>query len=123
MTADQNHDYTAEQLAFDAGLMDLFPLKTSSGGKIRFIEDNWLAGERIGQRSFDGIANPITQMFNFKNIRRNGVLFLNPSTGERECCERIHQLHRGCESLSHPLSLFVVRQFYLGNLKLIVTCV
>jgi len=33
VTDDQNHDYTAEQLAFDAGLMDLFPLNTSSGGK------------------------------------------------------------------------------------------
>jgi len=32
VTADQNHDYTAEQQSFDAGLMDLFPLYTSSGG-------------------------------------------------------------------------------------------
>ncbi len=32
VTADQNHDYSAEQRAFDAGLMDLFPLYTSSGG-------------------------------------------------------------------------------------------
>src|SRR5579859_4371657 len=32
VTPDQDHDYTAEQQAFDAGLMDLFPLDTSSGG-------------------------------------------------------------------------------------------
>src|SRR5882762_3569574 len=32
VTPDQNHDYTAEQRAFDAGLMDLFPLDASSGG-------------------------------------------------------------------------------------------
>ena len=51
---------------------------------IRFIEDNWLNGQRIGQGSFDGIANSITQMFNFKKIRNNGVLFLDPSTGEKQ---------------------------------------
>jgi phospholipase C len=51
---------------------------------IRFIEDNWLGGQRIGQGSFDGIASSITQMFNFNRIRKNGHLFLNPSTGERE---------------------------------------
>ncbi|HEY6373746.1 MAG TPA: alkaline phosphatase family protein, partial [Candidatus Sulfotelmatobacter sp.] len=34
VTPDQDHDYTAEQLAFDAGLMDLFPLDTSSGGNV-----------------------------------------------------------------------------------------
>jgi len=49
---------------------------------IRFIEDNWLGGTRIGQGSFDGIANSISQMFNFNRIRFNGFLFLDPSTGE-----------------------------------------
>src|SRR5882762_7651904 len=51
---------------------------------IRFVEDNWLGGQRIGQGSFDGIANSITQMFNFSKIRHGGVLFLNPDTGEKE---------------------------------------
>jgi phospholipase C len=51
---------------------------------IRFIEDNWLNGQRIGQGSFDGIANSITQMFNFMQIRNKGVLFLDPSTGEKQ---------------------------------------
>jgi phospholipase C len=51
---------------------------------IRFIEDNWLAGQRIGHGSFDGIASSIAQMFNFTQIRSNGNLFLNPSTGEKE---------------------------------------
>ena len=32
VTNDQDHDYTAEQLAFDAGLMDLFPLNTGTAG-------------------------------------------------------------------------------------------
>ncbi len=49
---------------------------------IHFVEDNWLGGSRIGQGSFDGIANSISQMFNFSRIRRNGVLYLNPITGQ-----------------------------------------
>ena len=32
VTPDQDHDYTAEQLAFHAGLMDMFPSQVSSGG-------------------------------------------------------------------------------------------
>jgi phospholipase C len=57
---------------------------TDQSSIIRFIEDNWLGGQRIGQGSFDGIANSITQMFSFTKIRSSNVLFLNPSTGERE---------------------------------------
>jgi len=55
---------------------------TDQTSVIHFIEDNWLGGERIGQGSFDGIANSISQMFNFSEIRSNGTVFLNPSTGE-----------------------------------------
>jgi len=51
---------------------------------IRFVEDNWLSGQRIGQGSFDALANSITQMFDFSKIRHGGTLFLNPSTGEKE---------------------------------------
>lgn len=57
---------------------------TDQSSIIRFVEDNWLGGERIGQGSYDGIANSITQMFNVNKVRNNGVLFLNPSTGEKE---------------------------------------
>jgi phospholipase C len=48
------------------------------------FEDKWLAGQRVGTGSFDGIANSISQMFNFTKIRSNGVVFLNPSTGETQ---------------------------------------
>ena len=51
---------------------------------LRFIEDNWLGGQRLGSGSYDGLANSITQMFNFKTMRTNGTLILNPSTGEKE---------------------------------------
>jgi phospholipase C len=57
---------------------------TDQSSIIRFVEDNWLSGQRIGQGSFDGIANSISQMFNFNKVRSNGVLFLNPSIGEKE---------------------------------------
>jgi phospholipase C len=57
---------------------------TDQTSVIHFIEDNWLGGQRIGQGSFDGIANSIGQMFDFERPRNDGVLFLNPSTGEIE---------------------------------------
>jgi phospholipase C len=51
---------------------------------IRFIEDNWLAGQRLPAGSFDALANSITQMFDFSKIRpgKHGRLFLDPNTGE-----------------------------------------
>ena len=57
---------------------------TDQTSVLRFIEDNWLGGQRIGQGSFDSIANSITQMLNFSKVRGNGHLFLNPGTGEKE---------------------------------------
>ncbi len=56
---------------------------TDQSSIIHFIEDNWLGGQRIGNGSYDTIANSIVQMFNFTKIRTNGTLFLNPNTGER----------------------------------------
>jgi phospholipase C len=55
---------------------------TDQSSVLRFIEDNWLEGERIGQGSFDSIASPINQMFNFNFIRFDGTLLLKPDTGE-----------------------------------------
>jgi len=49
---------------------------------IRFIEDNWLGGQRIGQGSFDGIASSIDQMFDFHKKRNDSRLLLDPNTGE-----------------------------------------
>ena len=56
---------------------------TDQSSVIHFIEDNWLSGQRIGAGSFDAVANSIIQDFDFAQIRSNGVLFLNPSTGEK----------------------------------------
>ncbi len=55
---------------------------TDQTSVLRFIEDNWLGAQRIGQGSFDAIANSITQMFDFSGIGQNRSLLLNPSTGE-----------------------------------------
>jgi len=55
---------------------------TDQSSVIRFVEDNWLNGQRIGNGSFDTIASPINQMFNFTQIRKDNILILNPSNGE-----------------------------------------
>ncbi len=54
---------------------------TDQTSVLRFVEDNWLGGQRIGQGSFDAIASPIDQMFDFAH-QRSGRLILNPDTGE-----------------------------------------
>ena len=47
---------------------------------IRFVEDNWLNGERIGNGSFDTIANSIANMLQFTKTVK--PLILDPSSGE-----------------------------------------
>jgi phospholipase C len=48
---------------------------------IRFIEDNWLDGERIGNGSFDAIAGSLNGMFDFSHRANTSRLFLDPNTG------------------------------------------
>jgi phospholipase C len=50
---------------------------------IRFIEDNWLGGQRIGNGSFDALAGTVNGMFDFSHARHD-TLILNGSTGEPE---------------------------------------
>jgi phospholipase C len=49
---------------------------------LRFIEDNWLSGQRIGGGSFDTLAGRLTSMLNFDD-RNNGKLILDPTSGTR----------------------------------------
>jgi phospholipase C len=56
---------------------------TDQTSVIRFVEDNWLKGERIGRGSFDAIGNSISQMFDFTHLRFDSTLILNPNTGEQ----------------------------------------
>ncbi len=55
---------------------------TDQTSVMRFIEDNWLGSQRIGNGSFDTITSSINNMFNFTQIRRENILILDPSTGE-----------------------------------------
>jgi phospholipase C len=51
---------------------------------IRFVEDNWLKEERIGQGSFDELAGSIENMFDFEHAERAQKcerLILDPQTG------------------------------------------
>jgi phospholipase C len=48
----------------------------------RFIEDNWLHGERLGGGSFDAGAGSIASLFDFRSAQRRPPLFLDPATGE-----------------------------------------
>jgi phospholipase C len=47
---------------------------------LRFIEDNWKLG-RIGNGSFDSVAGPLDNMFDFSH-KRNERVFLDTLTGE-----------------------------------------
>jgi phospholipase C len=49
---------------------------------LRFVEDNWLGGARIGQGSFDAIAGSIDGMFDFDSGPVLDRLRLDESTGE-----------------------------------------
>ncbi|HEY2463282.1 MAG TPA: alkaline phosphatase family protein [Steroidobacteraceae bacterium] len=56
---------------------------TDQSSILRFVEDNWLRGKRLAAGSFDTIANPIDNMFNFEhNEGSDRRLFLDPNTGE-----------------------------------------
>lgn len=50
---------------------------------VRFIEDNWLHGARLGGGSFDANAGSLMGLFDFSaNHHRAGKLYLDPKTGE-----------------------------------------
>jgi phospholipase C len=55
---------------------------TDQSSVLRFIEDNWLGSTRIGQGSFDSIANSISQMFDFTQKGGNRTLILDETTGQ-----------------------------------------
>lgn len=53
----------------------------SQASVVRFIEDNWLGGQRIGGGSFDATAGSIMNMFDFSSAARTTPLFLDPTLG------------------------------------------
>jgi phospholipase C len=53
---------------------------TDQSSVLRFIEDNWLKSQRVGQGSFDAIAGTIDSMFDFTQ-KPTRKLTLDPNTG------------------------------------------
>jgi phospholipase C len=56
---------------------------TDQSSILRFIEDNWGTGQ-IGGGSFDQLAGPLDNMFDFSRGPSNDRLFLNPATGQQK---------------------------------------
>ncbi len=54
---------------------------TDQSSILRFVEDNWLKGARLGAGSFDTITNPINHMFNFEFPESAQRVLLDPSSG------------------------------------------
>jgi phospholipase C len=54
---------------------------TDQSSVTRFIEDNWLGGERLGQGSFDAIAGTFDGLFDWSKAG-NTALVLDPKTGQ-----------------------------------------
>jgi len=57
----------------------------SQASIVRFIEDNWLEGQRLGQGSFDATTGSVSDMLRMPKGRKGGKspsrLFLDPHTG------------------------------------------
>lgn len=60
--------------------VDHTPLTQTS--LLRFIEDNWLRGERLGQGSFDAQATSLNTLFDFTLTTPNQPLLLDENTGQ-----------------------------------------
>ena len=48
---------------------------------VRFIEDNWLGGQRIGGGSFDATAGDLRALFDFTSKPNTTPLYLDPTLG------------------------------------------
>jgi phospholipase C len=48
---------------------------------VRFIEDNWLGGTRLGGGSFDSTSGSLMNMFNFSGSGSNPTLYLDENLG------------------------------------------
>ena len=56
---------------------------TDQSSILRFIEDNWLGGQRING-SFDSLAGTLNNMFDFKNPPRRDAIPTRPNTRENQ---------------------------------------
>lgn len=53
---------------------------TDQTSVMRFIEDNWMAGQRLGGGSFDAVSGSLNGMFDWSKARTD-TLILDPKTG------------------------------------------
>jgi phospholipase C len=92
VTADQDHDYTAEQRAFDAGLMDLFPVDTGSSARtvMGYFDGNTVTAEwnyaqffAMSDNSFSTTFGPSSPgVINLVSGQTNGVIATKNGTGD-----------------------------------------
>ncbi|MGB6191099.1 MAG: alkaline phosphatase family protein [Terracidiphilus sp.] len=54
---------------------------TDQSSILRFVEDNWLGAERLGGGSFDALANPLDNMFDFTHASNRGLFLLDSNSG------------------------------------------
>lgn len=50
---------------------------------VRFIEDNWLGGQRIGGGSFDATAGDMRDLFDFSGAVNKTPLYLDSTLGTK----------------------------------------
>ena len=55
--------------------------QVSTASVVRFIEDNWLKGARLGGGSFDAAAGSLDGLFDFAAGGKTAALILDPGTG------------------------------------------
>ncbi len=55
--------------------------RISLASTVRFIEDNWLKGARLGGGSFDASAGSIMDMFNFASGGKTAAVYIDPENG------------------------------------------
>ena len=56
-------------------------VRISHASVVRFIEDNWLRGQRIGGGSLDADAGSLMSVFDFASGGRTAPLYLDPASG------------------------------------------
>ncbi|HUZ65202.1 MAG TPA: alkaline phosphatase family protein [Acetobacteraceae bacterium] len=61
---------------------DVSHARISQASVVRFIEDNWLHGARLGGGSFDATAGSINSLFDFASGGHTPALYLDAKTGE-----------------------------------------
>jgi len=71
---------------------------TDQSSVIRYIEDRWLGGIRLGNGSTDQIAGSLCNMLDFKRARHADPIFLDPDAGTPIPRSKLPPEHNDCSS-------------------------